>query len=387
MFEKPKPILLGSFQNSTAIEFPERLAVSRLRLYMTLYYDPFDAEEEDFFLESEAKRGCVEIEVFVRRVEANDPSLTTQHFDFTMSAEQFHTVLAFLPHANFLKKLDFTHWGLLLHAEDDVLVMLFTQLLSHKNSQLESLGLRSCGITGTGIHRIWEFLTANRTIQTLNLSRNMLGGIYHKQNLNYSFRTMTSKITSLKELNLSATGLKFDSLISLMDGLQQNTTLQTLDISNNFDSLESLLEHLLPYLPNMKGLRRLILTKGASSSTCIDSQVEDSLLLLQRVVHAMEQNSSFCMFGPLFILPIDRHANTATRSVYHDCMKSLERIQFYLKRNQLRPIIASITGGKNCDRATCMYPSYHLSNVLAMANNDPAVLQYVLSETAGFCLG
>lgn len=348
-------------------------------LQMTLYYDPFDAEEEDFFLESEAKRACMEIENFVRQVKANDPTMTMQHFDFAMSKEQFRTILNVLPHASYLKQLDFTHWGLLLHDEDDILAMLFTHLLSN-NHQLESLGLKSCGVTGTGIQRIWEFLAFNKTLKSLNLSRNMLGGIHHEHNLNCAFRTLTSTIQTVQELNLSATGLTSQSVTSLVNGLKQNKTLHTLDISNNFDSLESLLENLLPHLPEMKGLKRLILTKGASSSTCIDSQDNNAPVLLRLVAAAIEQNSSFCAFGPLFILPIDRQANETARSAYDVCMQCLERIQFYLRRNQLRPAIASITG---CSDKPSLYPSYLLADILAIANQNPSIMQYVLRECAG----
>jgi hypothetical protein len=345
---------------------------------MPLYYDPFDADEEDFFLESEAKRGSMEIEDFVRRVKENDPTLKYQHFDFSMSEEQFQTVLNALPQASFLARLDFTHWGLMINGEDDVLVLLFIQLLS--SNRVESLGLNSCGITGTGIQRIWEFLAVNQTLKILNLSRNMLGGVHHERNLNFAFRTLTSTITSLQELNLSATGLTSQSVSSLLNGLKQNSTLHTLDISNNFDSLEALLENLLPHLPQMKGLKRLILTKGASSSTCIDSQAKNSLFLLRLVADAIERNSSFCVFGPLFILPIDRQSNDETRLAYNSCMQCLERIQFYLQRNQLRPVIASITGGSD---KTCLYPSYQLTHALASANRNPAILQYVLSKSTG----
>ena len=163
---------------------------------------------------------------------------------------------------------------------------------------IQHLALTSCGITGSRLRLLWEYLTLDTTILSLNLSRNMLGGIFHQSALKETFQHLTCNFTCLQELNLSATGLTEETITSLFLGLEHNHTLQVLDISNNFDSLEKMLERLLDHLPKLNTLRRLILTKGASSSTCIDSQSKTSIDLLQRFTqNSVRYNKSLYFLG------------------------------------------------------------------------------------------
>jgi hypothetical protein len=348
---------------------------------MTLYYDPFNAEEEDDFLESEQKRGCLEIEGFITRIINFDATLTKQQFDFEMSKVQLRRILDALQKEgiNYLTSLKFSHWGLLPSDEEGFHQLLITVLIL--SNRIERLSLTSCGITGSGIQMIWEFLTINKSLKSLNLSRNMLGGILHQQNLNNALQTLTSRLSYLQELNLSAAGLTTESVTSLLIGLQENSSLQTLDISNNIDSLEKVLECLLDHLPRLKALRRLILTRGASSSTCIDSQNKNSLYLLRRLAEdSIQHNTSLYSFGPLYILSIDRQANDTTHEAYRGCVECLGKIQYYLKRNQLKPIIASIIAS---DSEPALSPSSLLNVALVTERENPAVVQYILRETVG----
>ena len=245
---------------------------------------------------------------------------------------------------------------------------------SSRHCCIEELGLTSCGITGgSRLRIIWEFLTYdNFTVRKLNLSRNMLGGIYYQDSLNETFKYWTNNFTTLQELNLSSTGLTVESVSSLFVGLQSNTTIIQLDISNNFDSLEILLYCLIPYLPKLTTLRRLILTNGASSSTCIDYTQEQQQqgqhqstatttitktatttttdsILARFTKQSMKLNKSLHFLGPIYILPIDKQATTIQYDAYNRCVGYLNEIQYYLKRNQLNStIISSITVGNSC---------------------------------------
>lgn len=343
---------------------------------MTLFYDPFNADEEDDFLEHERKRGDRETEKFLNRVNTNDITLKSQSFDFSMSNEQFLDIVEVLQHASHLERLEFFHWGVLVNKEDEFLSLFFATLstLNH----VTHLGLKSCGITGTGIRRIWEFLAGDKTLRSLDLSRNMLGGIRHEDNLVSSFTSFSHQFIALEELNLSATGLTTKSISALLKGLSENSTLQKLDLSNNIESLSELLNCLLPFLESMK-LRKLVLTKGASSSTCIDSQLKHSMVLLELIEAAIQRNSSLCFFGPLFILPIDRHASSETKHAYNGCSQILRNIRFYLQRNQLQNKIAAIGGANGKE---CLYPARHLVETVASCNDDPSLVQYFLCEAA-----
>ncbi|CAJ1959312.1 unnamed protein product [Cylindrotheca closterium] len=343
---------------------------------MTLFYDPFDADEEDDFLEHEQKRGDRETEKFLNRVKSNDSSLKSQSFDFSMTNKQFMDVIETLKHASHLQCLEFYHWGILVSNEDELL-SLFLATLSSLNC-ISHLALKSCGVTGTGIQRIWEFLAGDRNLQSLDLSRNMLGGIRHEENLVFSFISLSHQFVALEEMNLSATGLTSKSISALLTGLGENSMLKSLDISHNIESLPELLECLLPFLKSTR-LRKLVLTKGASSATCIDAQVKDSMTVLQLTEDAVKQNSSLCSFGPLFILPVDKHANSETKQAYLVCAQILQRIQFYLQRNRLRYKI-SVIGGANGKPG--LYPAHHLVETLASCIDDPSSVHYFLREAA-----
>lgn len=389
---------------------------------MTLYYDPFDAQEEEDFLEYEQKRACMEIKNFVRRIQQQQQELSQnyitlekQEFDFAMTKDQLRVILCALRQVQEIKRLEFCHWGLLssvhnsysyshYHSQhpqypnntnhhiipDDDGNLLFQEfLLTLMDVNIQHLGLTSCGITGSRLRLLWEYLTLDKTILSLNLSRNMLGGIFHQSSLVETFRHLTCNFTCLQELNLSATGLTEETITSLFLGLEHNHTLQVLDISNNFDSLKKMLERLLDHLPKLKTLRRLILTKGASSSTCIDSQSKTSIGLLQRFTqNSVRYNKSLYFLGPLFILPIDRQSNRQTQQTYDECVQCLDTIQFYLDRNKWFSILSSPnTKNANVNTTNTSNTTTTTLSILPMAleryNQNPSIIQFVLSETMG----
>lgn len=348
---------------------------------MTLFYDPFDAAEEDDFLEHEKRRGDRETKKFLHRVDSKDDTLQSQCFDFSMTHEQFESIVDSLSRATFLRSLEISHWGVLLSKESEDLALFLAALSAMK--EITHLGMKSCGITGTGIHQIWEFLGSSRILISLDLSRNTLGGIQHEENLVFSFESLSHKFVALKELNLSATGLTSKSIAALLKGLEDNSTLHTLDISHNIDSLHDLLECVAPVLKNMK-LRKLVLTKGASSSTCIDAQLKGTLPLLREVEDIIKQNSGLCFFGPIFILPVDKHASKSSQQHYNTCTETLSRTRFYLQRNRIRHTISLING--TTDKLSS-FPAHHVAEALAKYNNEPSSMHYLLSEAACFLVG
>lgn len=343
---------------------------------MTLFYDPFDADEEDDFLEHEQKRGDRETEKFLHRVKSNDCTMKSQSFDFSMTNEQFMDIIETLRHASHLQRLDFSHWGVLV-ANEDAYLSLFLATLSTLHC-IAHLGLKSCGVTGTGIQRIWEFLAGDQNLRSLDLSRNMLGGVKHESNLKFSFTSLSHQFGALEELNLSATGLTSKSITALLRGLGEDSRLKWLDISHNIESLPELLECLLPFLRSTR-LRKLVLTKGASSSTCIDAEVKDSITLLHRTEDAIKQNSSLCFFGPLFILPGDRHASAEKKEAYRLSVQILQRLRFFLQRNQLQSKISVIGGASG---KSCLYPAHHVAETLAGCEDDPSAVHFFLREAA-----
>jgi Ran GTPase-activating protein (RanGAP) involved in mRNA processing and transport len=106
------------------------------------------------------------------------------------------------------------------------------------NSTLTSLNLSNCFLTAAFGKHCASLLTTNTTIRSLNLSKNLLkfGG---QEIIN----SLTSNVT-LDELNLSKCGLNAPLAHSISVMLITNTSLKSLDLSdNNFGSTEAVGQH------------------------------------------------------------------------------------------------------------------------------------------------
>ena len=212
-------------------------------------------------------------------------------------------------------------------------------------------------------------------IVSLDLSRNNL------RNVNPStFKEWIPKLSNLQELKLCSTGFDSTLVRALFEVLVTTTStkLSTVDISNNFDSLETLLDCILDYIPKLNStpIRTLILAKGASSSACIDytnlqskcyhgqprisgfdksssssnNNYHDDCsndCIIKRLEKQMSKNQSLEVFGPLSLLPLDKESPSNIQQAYKQCQHSLENIEYYLGRNRLHHRFLITTTSEN----------------------------------------
>jgi hypothetical protein len=317
-----------------------------------LYYDPFDDREEEEFFEFEKERSRREVSELLSRLEnttstrtSTDPrtrttkdalSLTEIELDVPLLEPKSLALLmeGIYQSTHDVARLSFSQWGL-----GDAGVAVVAEMLAKKNASIKSLSLPNCGISNLGLEVLMTTLATSptSTLTKLDLSRNNLRG--GNNSLNSILQELLPHCSSLRELTLASTGLDVVSIQSLLTGVINHPSLLSLDISNNFDSLESLLDCLMEYLPRFRSLQRLVLARGASSSTCIDYQ---NLEVLARLIKRTEQNTSLHFLGPLSVLPLDRQSCSETHMLHTQCLEHVDRIHYLLERNKCQSFIRGL---------------------------------------------
>jgi hypothetical protein len=334
-----------------------------------LYYDVFDVIEEEEYLELEKERCRQELRTLDHRIVTNDSTLKEISLDFPLEREELARLADAICYPSHIVRLRICYWGL-----GDAGVQELERVLIN-GSSIHQLALPCCGITSVGVEALLRSMINNNTtgLVKLDLSRNSLR--LGRGSLKKTFLELLPKVSCLKELDLAATGLDAASVRSLLVGLETNKMIHTLDISSNFDSLETLLDCIMGHLPRLQYLERLILARGASSSTCIHYSNPE---ILERLVPYMKENTCMQFLGPLSILPLDRQSCMETQDLHRQCVQSLDTIQFYLERNQFQSLV----------RGLIHHPLSLLPTALARANatrSSSSTLYYLLLETAS-CL-
>jgi hypothetical protein len=361
--------------------------------------DVFDVQEKDDFLESEQQGRCPKIveQLILDPLRGKREHLVEISLDMALEREQLVQLVDALivqcEHHR-LASLSFSHWGGL----GDVGAKQVARLLeSGVGLSLQSLSLTNCGITSVGIDSILKSLTTiqiTSSLVKLDLSRNNLrqASITNRRQpqqllLCEAFREYLPRIRHLKELHLAATSLDKTSVQALLTGLEGNSSVTTLDISENSNHhwdespLETLLECILDHLPRlmmMGRLERLVLAKGASSSTCIDYETKSSGVL-ERLANTLLQQrcSSLYFLGPLAILPLDRQSCVETHGLYQRCVHHLETVQFCLERNRFQRLMVRSVMDRPSLLQTCLARASKRRNP-----SECASLQYsLLRET------
>ena len=112
---------------------------------------------------------------------------------------------------------------------DEDMTHLSTMLAT--NTTLKELCLYNCNITDNGVRYIYEGLTKNRTLTTLDIGRN-------RQITSVSTSTIADLIqttTSLTELRLDNTSLNNDDIKTICTSLTKNTTIRELVLSREHE--------------------------------------------------------------------------------------------------------------------------------------------------------
>jgi hypothetical protein len=288
-----------------------------------MYYDIFNVDEEEEFLESENERCRRNLEDSLDRLVKNDPTLKELVLDFGLTSHDLLRLMNVLRTNYHITKLTISYWPM-----GDEGACGFAKLLL-ENSCIKELSLRTCGVSGIGAKAILTALETNTTLIKLDLSRNNFRlGHEHLSTL----ETILPRMMGLEELSLYMTKLDVESVRSLMRGVQKNTRLRTLDISDNLGSVETVLDIIMDYLPQMTCLRRLIVTNGGGTTKYLDG----NSVILHRLAESLDQNMSLHYLGPFSLRPMPRDAAQVAHQdssvIVH---ADFRRVHYFLDRNRL----------------------------------------------------
>jgi Ran GTPase-activating protein (RanGAP) involved in mRNA processing and transport len=284
-----------------------------------LFYDIFNVDEEEEFLESENRRN---LEESLDRLVKNDPTLKELVLDFGLTSHDLLRLMNVLRTNHQITKLTIRYWPM-----GDEGACGFAKLLL-ENSSLKELSLRTCGISGIGAKVILTALETNTTLIKLDLSRNNFRlGQEHISTL----ETIIPGMLGLEELSLCMTKLDVESVRSLMRGVQKNIRLRTLDISDNLGSVETVLDIIMEYLPQMTCLQQLLVTNGGGTTKYLDG----NSFILHRVAENLDRNMSLHYLGPFSFRPMPRDAARVAQQDSVTVHEDFRRVHYFLDRNRL----------------------------------------------------
>lgn len=133
------------------------------------------------------------------------------------------TYLNYFSKSMFAKSITHLNMNYLRNWSNDLIPIIFQSF-----PNLKCLNLHACNIDTDGADLLGDFLVENRTLETLDLSKNRVGnkGALYIKNALYSN-------SILKVLDLSYNDINDYGVSFLHDGLKYNSTLQSLILSSN----------------------------------------------------------------------------------------------------------------------------------------------------------
>lgn len=220
-----------------------------------------------------------------------------------------------LPHLQFILE----HFSKLIHLDinfstvsDEIAPLLARHL--RQNKPLKSLTLRASDLTPTGFRHLVNALPENRTLLNLNFGdTRMLSGRRSMEELARALR----ENDTLEELHLDNTGLSFDGLIALSEGLGEESSLQRLDISRN--PITTGIVQLSHALERNTSLQRLNL-----SNTHLDD------LGAERILAMLDRNHT--------LLEINLNENTLRPELLNAILARLKENQKLFEEKQKEPV-------------------------------------------------
>jgi hypothetical protein len=225
---------------------------------MTPYYDVFNAEEEEDFLETETAKCRQNLRSLLGQLRLQDPRLTDISLDFGLGKCDLSNLCDALRDSNRLERLKISNWPM-----GDKGANCLGDAIASPGCHIRELSLRTCGIQGAGAVSIFGALEFNSSLVKLDLSRNNLR--FGLVNISEAFEFSIPRMSGLRELDVSFACLDSTSLRSLLIGVQSNTRLSVLNVTGNMGGIWTAIDVAVDCIPKCQYIERLILTNGAEA--------------------------------------------------------------------------------------------------------------------------
>ena len=161
---------------------------------------------------------------------------------------------------------------------DDV-VQTLANALKEENCALQSLGLSHTELSGNAVQALAEALKKNKTLKSLDLSRNPKGCEQKRPGIFPEAQALADALkenSGLLSLDLTNTSLKDEGAHALAEALQKNKTLEVLNLSRNKFSPEGV-EALISDLKENETLHSLVLSDAFSYGDAVGKRLVEAI--------------------------------------------------------------------------------------------------------------
>lgn len=255
----------------------------------------------------------------IRRIRQNDPSLTFLSLGVS-DEESIPPLLNALEKSKYLVQLDVCCLTLTVGRGLGMMLM--------QNSSLRHLALHYCNIPSVEAVRIFQSLTVNSTLRILDLS--YCSRFFLDDTVSSALSQSLPNMKGLALLKLRCTDLSPLAVEGIFHSLQKNEVLESIDLSENLGVESYIGSSLIKSLPRTMNLQ-IINVEMTGLSSFFDQRPD----LMQTFADGMRVNQKIWKIDGLVLHCVEHYSNKKERESQRQCLKSLDEIEFYKKKNSL----------------------------------------------------
>jgi Ran GTPase-activating protein (RanGAP) involved in mRNA processing and transport len=193
------------------------------------------------------------------------------------------------------------------------------------NSTLQMLKLNFCSLPSLGAAALFRSFAVNKALRCVDLSRSH---IFHGDHAVTALCQSLPEMTGLESLNLCCTGLSGFAVQGIFQGLQRNSVLQFLDLSDNPDIGSHIATSLIEGLPRLLGLQIL-----SVQMTGLSAHLDQRPDLMKALAKGMTVNSKLWKIDDIVLHRVDYYETPAEKAKQRQCLQYLKEIELHKMRN------------------------------------------------------
>jgi hypothetical protein len=193
------------------------------------------------------------------------------------------------------------------------------------SSTLQMLKLNFCSLPSLGAAALFRSFAVNKALRCVDLSHSH---IFHGDHAVTALCQSLPEMTGLESLNLCCTGLSGFAVQGIFQGLQRNSVLQFLDLSDNPDIGSHIATSLIEGLPRMLGLQILNV-----QMTGLSAHLDQRPDLMKALAKGMTVNSKLWKIDDIILHRVDYYETPPEQAKQGQCLRYLKEIELHKMRN------------------------------------------------------